>query len=102
MATALEMWRVGDVFVDVREPSEYVAGHVAGAINVPIGTIPGVASRLPAGQLVTLCSRGGRAGRAADQLAALGRTAVSIAGGTSAWAAAGLPVVTGEAPGSRR
>lgn len=100
--TAREMWRAGDLFIDVRDPEEYAAGHVAGAVNVPIATIPGRVADLPAGQIVTLCSMGGRAGKAAAQLDALGRTAMSVEGGTKAWAAAGLPVVTGAEPGDRR
>jgi 3-mercaptopyruvate sulfurtransferase SseA len=41
---------------------------------------------------------GGRAGRAAELLDLAGHTAFAIAGGTKAWAAAGLPVVTGSEP----
>jgi rhodanese-related sulfurtransferase len=45
---------------------------------------------------------GGRAGRAAELLDLAGRTAFSIAGGTKAWQAAGLPVRSGPDPGKRR
>jgi len=48
--------------------------------------------------VLTTCSMGGRGGRAADLLALAGRTAFSIDGGTKAWQAAGLPVVTGSEP----
>lgn len=100
--TAREMWKAGDVFIDVREPGEYDGGHVAGAVNVPIDTIPGRIAEIPDGQVITLCSMGGRAGKAAQRLDALGRTAMSLDGGTKAWAAAGLPVVTGPMPGARK
>jgi rhodanese-related sulfurtransferase len=96
---AAEMMRAGDTIIDVRTPSEYARGHVSGAINVPIDTL--AAAPLPSGQLITTCSMGGRAGRAADLLDAMGRPAFSMRGGTSMWQAAGLPVVTGPDPGPR-
>jgi rhodanese-related sulfurtransferase len=99
VATAREMWKAGDIFVDVREPDEYARGHVSGAVNIPLGKLPGIVRDLPEGQVITLCSMGGRA---AAQLDAMGRTALSIEGGTKAWAAAGLPVAVGPAPGKRK
>jgi rhodanese-related sulfurtransferase len=96
--TAREMWRAGDTVIDVRSPDEYALGHIAGAINVPIDTLPTGADALPAGPVLTACGSGGRAGRAADLLDLAGRTAFTIAGGTKAWQAAGLPVVSGGEP----
>lgn len=101
VATAREMWRLGDTVIDVRTAAEYAGGHIAGAINVPIDTLPSAADALPAGQILTACSMGGRAGRAASLLLLAGRTAFSIEGGTKAWQAAGLPVHVGPDPGSR-
>jgi rhodanese-related sulfurtransferase len=98
--TAREMWRAGDTVIDVRTPAEYAHGHIAGALNVPLDTLPLAARRLPDGPVLTACGLGGRAGRAADLLDLDGRTAYSIAGGTKAWAAAGLPVVAGPDAGS--
>jgi rhodanese-related sulfurtransferase len=96
--TAREMWRAGDTIIDVRSPDEYAAGHIAGAVNVPIDTLPKGADRLPDGPLITACSMGGRAGRAADLLDLAGRTAFTIIGGTKAWQAAGLPTAVGAKP----
>ena len=96
--TAREMWRLGDTVIDVRTPSEYASGHIAGAINIPIETLPTGADALPDGQILTACGSGGRAGRAANLLLLSGRTAFSIEGGTKAWQAAGLPVVVGSQP----
>jgi rhodanese-related sulfurtransferase len=98
VATAREMWRAGDTVIDVRTPAEYARGHIAGALNVPIEMLIKGAERLPAGPVLTACSMGGRAGRAAEILVALGREAFIIVGGTNAWHAAGLPVVTGLEP----
>jgi rhodanese-related sulfurtransferase len=91
-----EMLRHGDTVIDVREPSEYAEGHVGGAINIPIGALPG--AELPDGPLITVCSTGRRAERAADMLDELGRTAFWIDGGTEAWQAKRLPVITGPEP----
>ena len=101
VATAREMWRLGDLVIDVRTPEEYAHGHIAGALNVPIATLPEAERALPPGPVITACSMGGRGGRAANLLALIGRTAYTIRGGTKAWQAAGLPVVTGPNPGAR-
>jgi rhodanese-related sulfurtransferase len=98
VATAREMWRAGDTVIDVRTADEYAGGHIAGALNVPIDTLPTAAEALPPGAVLTACSMGGRGGRAADLLALAGREAFSIEGGTKAWQAAGLPIVTGPDP----
>jgi rhodanese-related sulfurtransferase len=90
------MMRLGDVLIDVRTPHEYSAGHILGAINIPIDRL--ATADLPGGQLITTCSMGGRGGRAAGMLAAGGRTAFSLAGGIKAWQAAGLPMTTGPEP----
>ena len=90
MSTAREMWRAGDTIIDVRSPAEYAQGHIAGALNVPLDTLPLGARTLPDGPILTACGMGGRAGRAAELLDLAGRTAFFIAGGTKAWAAAGL------------
>jgi rhodanese-related sulfurtransferase len=100
--TAAEMWRAGDLVIDVRSPDEYASGHIAGALNVPIGILPLGARDLPPGPILTACSRGGRASRAADLLDLDGRIAFVIDGGTEGWKHAGLPVVHGSEPGERR
>jgi rhodanese-related sulfurtransferase len=94
--TARAMQLAGDTVVDVRRPEEYAAGHIAGAVNIPLDRLRPDA--LPAGQVLTTCSLGGRGGRAADALAAAGVAAFSIDGGTKAWQAAGLPIVRGSEP----
>ena len=98
VATAREMWRAGDLVIDVRTPEEYATGHIAGALNVPIGMLPKAADRLPDGPVITACSLGGRGGRAAELLDLAGRTAFTIEGGTKAWQAAGLPIASGPLP----
>ena len=95
--TAAEMMKAGDAIIDVRTPAEYRSGHIRGAINIPIDTLPGAV--LPDGAIITTCAMGGRAGRAAQMLDTMGREAFSIRGGTRVWEQAGLPVVGGAEPG---
>jgi len=81
--------------VDVREPDEYVGelGHVPEAGLVPLATVAGVAGAWPRDALVVcLCRSGGRSGKAALSLQAMGFTkVVNMTGGMLAYAAAGLP-----------
>lgn len=85
----------GDAMVvDVREADEFAAGHIPGALNMPLSTFQ--ASKLPnPGErtLVLNCLGGKRSGMALDKCSAAG-TAVEthLAGGFGAWQAAGLPV----------
>ncbi|BCJ35782.1 hypothetical protein Athai_32850 [Actinocatenispora thailandica] len=97
---AAAAWAAGDLVLDVRTPEEYATGHVAGARNVPLDRLPAAARELPGGQLLTVCTSGGRSWQAAQRLAALGRTALSVRGGTKAWRAAGHPVIDGPLPGA--
>jgi rhodanese-related sulfurtransferase len=95
-----------DAFVlDVREPYEWEAGHIAGATHVPMNSIPATVQyepqRVPADRRVhVVCAVGGRSGQVAAWLAHQGYDAVNVAGGMHAWAAAGRPMVseTGAAP----
>ncbi|WP_293860298.1 rhodanese-like domain-containing protein [uncultured Alsobacter sp.] len=78
--------------VDVREPEEFRAGHIAGAVNLPLSRFD--PARLPAGRPIVLhCLSGARSGRALGLCA--GSTADVIghmAGGIAAWARDGLPM----------
>ncbi len=84
-----ELRRVADaVIIDVRSPDEFAAGHVDGAINIPLDSLAVRASALPKDAvLVTVCGKGGgRSERAATELRALGfDSARSLCGGTQAW-----------------
>ncbi|WP_018152761.1 rhodanese-like domain-containing protein [Leeia oryzae] len=86
--------------LDVREPDEFAAGHLPGAVNVPRGMLEFRLSANPAWQNAALpvlvyCKTGGRSALAAATMQAMGyEHVVSMAGGFDAWAAASLPVVT--------
>lgn len=80
--------------VDVREPDEFAAGHIPGAVNLPLSVFDPAAVPQPAGRTVVLnCLGGKRSGMALDQCA-MAQAAIDthLAGGFKAWADAGLPV----------
>ena len=84
--------------VDVREQSEWDAGHIPGAEHMPLGTVTDVAvERLPRQDepLVILCAAGVRSAVAAHALQELGYTNVrSMAGGFDRWRRLGLPTAS--------
>ncbi|MGO4340558.1 rhodanese-like domain-containing protein [Phycicoccus sp. Soil748] len=89
----------GATVIDVREPGEYVGGHVPGAVLMPMGQLPSRTSELDRTRTVyVICASGNRSGAMTDYLAHSGFDALSVAGGTSAWVSAGRPVVTGQRP----
>ena len=89
----------GAVVVDVREPGEYVGGHVPGAVLVPMGQLPSRLNELPKGLPVyVICASGNRSLSMTSFLVRAGFDAYSVAGGTSGWARAGRPVVRGTRP----
>src|SRR5437879_8059068 len=71
--------------VDVREPSEYAAGHVPGALSIPQADLALRLDELPReGDLLVVCEGGTRSARAARFLRQVGFSRVSnLAGGTS-------------------
>jgi len=77
------------VVVDVRETHEFVAGHIPGALNLPLSRFdPG---ELPAGrQVVLVCQAGGRSATALRRATAAGVTDIRhYAAGTGGWRARG-------------
>lgn len=89
----------GTGVVDVRSPEEYAAGHVPGAVNVPLDQVDVRSTELTADPAVhVICQSGGRSMKAAEMLAARGVRVLSVAGGTKAWIESGRPVVTGSQP----
>ncbi|MCI1256170.1 MAG: ThiF family adenylyltransferase [Corynebacterium provencense] len=90
----------GAVLMDVREPDEYTAVHIPGAVNVPLSVLrTGTAAagdevtalareaRESGRPLVVYCASGVRSARAVELLAGGGITAVSYPGGIEAWLA---------------
>ena len=86
----------GAFVLDVREPTEYVAGHVPGAVLLPLAHVQTRLGNLPAGEPVyVICASGNRSKAAASWLRTAGLDAISVAGGTGGWTGQGRPVVRG-------
>ncbi|MBI1368702.1 MAG: sulfurtransferase [Planctomycetes bacterium] len=83
------------VLVDVREESEYAAGHLPGALHLGKGVIERDIEKEipdPDAPLVLYCGGGFRSALAADNLQKMGYTNVrSMDGGWRGWTEAGLP-----------
>ncbi|RYD83528.1 MAG: sulfurtransferase [Verrucomicrobiaceae bacterium] len=89
------------VLIDVREESEWQAGHAEGALHLSRGTIEQHIREIapdPATSIVCYCSGGNRSALAAESLQTLGYTHVaSLSGGFKAWKEAGEHVTYPEA-----
>jgi len=88
--------------IDVRTPAEFRAVHVRGTRLEPLGALDAehVRAGRPAdaqGPCYILCKSGGRARKAADQLAGQGMDVAVVEGGIDACVAAGLPCERGQA-----
>ena len=83
------------LLVDVREESEFAAGHAAGAIHLGKGVIErDIEARVPDSKtpLILYCGGGFRSALAADALQKMGYTNVlSMDGGWRAWNEASMP-----------
>jgi glyoxylase-like metal-dependent hydrolase (beta-lactamase superfamily II)/rhodanese-related sulfurtransferase len=88
------------LLLDVREPEEYLAGHVPGALNVPQADLASRLEEVPRDQpLMIICQSGMRSLRSAQFLRQAGFADVAtVTGGMAAWLSAGRPMVTGEMP----
>ena len=101
VADVKQRLNAGDKFtlVDVREESEWAAGHVPGAVHMSKGVIErDVETKVPdkATPLVLYCGGGFRSALAADNLQKMGYTSViSMDGGWRGWTQAGLAVERG-------
>lgn len=88
--------RRGEVtIVDVRPPEEYAAGHVAGALSVPLASLEKRLSQIPPNREVVAYCRGPYcvlAAEAVRRLRKLGYTARRLEEGYPEWRDQGLPV----------
>jgi rhodanese-related sulfurtransferase len=80
--------------VDVRSATEFAAGHVPGAVNIPMdeteSRLRDFSTSLP---VVLICKSGVRAGMVSAVLRQCREDVRVLEGGTAAWAKAGLPLV---------
>jgi len=83
----------GALVVDVRERSEWDAGHVPDAVHIPYENVRERAHELPLDRrIVTYCASGIRSSLAASILQSGGRDVANVRGGFTAWRNAELPV----------
>jgi len=73
--------------VDVREPREFAAGHLDGALNIPVGSLATRLAEIPRNALPVFMCRGGARSLAACGLAARAGIAsvAHLEGGLLAW-----------------
>jgi rhodanese-related sulfurtransferase len=92
--TVAEALQAGDILlIDVREPYEFEAERIKGAISLPLSAIDPAAVPDADGKTIVLsCAGGVRSARAAEYLQAAGLDVQRhLAGGLYAWKLAGLP-----------
>lgn len=83
------------LLIDVREPTEYAAERIPGALLYPLSTFDATALPIDGSQRVVFhCGSGKRSLAAAEKRVAAGKGhAAHMGGGIAAWKAAGLPVI---------
>lgn len=86
--------------IDVREKWEYDAGHLPGAVWIPMSLVPlrkdEFTSHPPT---YVVCRTGNRSGQVVMWLAQQGVRAINVAGGTEMWHRHGYQIVTGSQEG---
>lgn len=91
--------RLGDLqLVDCREPYEWRAGRIEGAIHIPLNRImAGATADLDPGKpVVVVCRSGNRSELASMMFQARGFEAYNLEGGMEQWERDGLPFTTPE------
>ena len=79
--------------LDVREQFEWDAGHIDGALHIPMNEIPGRLEEIPKEQkVIVVCHLGQRSAHVAQFLAQQGYSVENLDGGLEAWSAEGLPL----------
>ncbi|MDQ3155338.1 MAG: rhodanese-like domain-containing protein [Actinomycetota bacterium] len=99
-----ERLRDGDVIVlDVRPEPEYAAGHIRGALSIPVQDMKSRLAEIPSGADIVAYCRGPYCVYADDAVRLLnkrGRAAARLEDGFPEWAVAGLPTEKAQSPRS--
>ena len=92
---ALRLAERSILLVDVREPDEYAAERIHGALLYPLSTFDPRALPATGSKIVFQCGSGMRSAKALAAAAAAGLSVAGhLAGGIKAWKEAGLPVIS--------
>jgi len=80
--------------IDVREPKEYLTGHIAGSVLIPVDQLLARSKELhEEAHLIFVCAAGVRSALASEMAAAIGRTRIyNMEGGMEEWTKHGYPV----------
>jgi rhodanese-related sulfurtransferase len=90
---AAELLEAGAQGVDVREPYERNAGHIADTLHIELDQLTAEAGQLDRERpILFICRSGSRSALAAQAFAAAGFEAHNLDGGLKAWVADGLPI----------
>lgn len=85
------------LILDVRQPNEFQAGHIAGAKLIPLSELQRRMNELPKDtEILCVCRSGSRSGSAVGQLNSAGFNALNLRGGMMAWQMAGYPIKKGK------
>jgi rhodanese-related sulfurtransferase len=91
---ALELMNDGALLLDVREDSEWEAGHAPTALHIALSELPDRLDTLAKDRsVVCVCRVGGRSARAARFLMEQGFSTVNLEGGMLAWSSGGGALV---------
>ncbi|GAB2706487.1 hydroxyacylglutathione hydrolase [Microbacterium marinum] len=82
------------LLLDVRNRTEYTAGHIPGAKQLSGGRVLWHADELPAGKILAYCQSGVRNSVVASALRRAGHDVIELEGSYSAWVAATAPQPT--------
>ncbi|MDQ6988871.1 MAG: rhodanese-like domain-containing protein [Mariprofundaceae bacterium] len=93
-------WKQGDkssipfVFLDVRTQQEYEAGHVPGALHIPVASLQNRLSEIPKGKRIYVyCEAGVRAAKASKMLVRSGFSNIeNLPESMGGWRRAGYPI----------
>jgi rhodanese-related sulfurtransferase len=89
----------GVTVLDVRPTDEYLAGHIPGALSVPLGRLKEILASLPTDQEIVAYCRGPYcvlSVQAVEMLRKKGFNAIRLEESVQDWRAMGLPVETGK------